>query len=257
MKIQYCSDLHLEFPANENFLKENPIIPTGEILILAGDIMLFSKMNNYSEFFDYLSKNFKAVYWLPGNHEYYHSDMKYRIGPFREEIRHNIFVLNDTVEIIDGVRFIFSTLWSYMGKKVEDEIWRSLNDFRLILIDRKKFDTDIYNTLHREAIRFHSESLKQKHDGKTVIVTHHVPTLLNYPEQYLGDMLNNAFATELKSLIEEFQPDYWIYAHHHANIPAFNIGKTTMLTNQMGYVYAKEHLKFNQTAIFLVETQKK
>jgi len=58
-------------------------------------------------------------------------------------------------------------------------------------------------------------------------------------------------------LIEEFQSDYWIYAHHHANIPAFNIGKTTMLTNQMGYVYAKEHLKFNQTAIFLVETQKK
>ena len=183
--------------------------------------------------------------------------MKYRIGPFREEIRHNIFLLNDTVEIIDGVRFIFSTLWSYIGKKVEDEIWRSLNDFRLILIDRKKFDTDIYNTLHREAIRFLSESFKQKHDGKTVIVTHHVPTLLNYPEQYLGDMLNNAFATELKSLIEEFQPDYWIYAHHHANIPAFNIGKTTMLTNQMGYVYAKEHLKFNQAAIFLVETQKK
>jgi len=37
MKIQYCSDLHLEFWDNEFFLKHNPLIPCGEILLLAGD----------------------------------------------------------------------------------------------------------------------------------------------------------------------------------------------------------------------------
>jgi len=36
MKIQYCSDLHLEFPTNAIFLKNHPIEPAGEILILAG-----------------------------------------------------------------------------------------------------------------------------------------------------------------------------------------------------------------------------
>ena len=73
--------------------------------------------------------------------------------------------------------------------------------------------------------------------------------MMNYPPQYLGDALNMAFASELRPLIEETQPDYWIYGHHHVHIPAYKIGKTTMLTNQLGYVSANEFLDFNARAI--------
>jgi len=44
MKVQYCSDLHLEFWENRIFLKKNPIVPAEHILIMAGDVMLFSEM---------------------------------------------------------------------------------------------------------------------------------------------------------------------------------------------------------------------
>lgn len=38
MRIQYASDIHLEFADNWRYLKDNPLQVTGDILILAGDI---------------------------------------------------------------------------------------------------------------------------------------------------------------------------------------------------------------------------
>ena len=37
MKIQYMSDLHLEFNENLHYIKANPFHQKGDILVLAGD----------------------------------------------------------------------------------------------------------------------------------------------------------------------------------------------------------------------------
>lgn len=87
MKIQFCSDLHLEFPVNKKSLKANPIKPEGEILLLAGDIIPFTEMEKEYDFFNFVSDTFEHTYWIHGNHEYYHSDMTERTEASHEKIQ--------------------------------------------------------------------------------------------------------------------------------------------------------------------------
>lgn len=92
MKIQYASDLHLEFSANSSYLKLNPLKVTGDILILAGDIGYLGD-DNYSKhpFWDWASENYQRVIIALGNHEFYkYYDIATLPKGLCGEIRHNV-----------------------------------------------------------------------------------------------------------------------------------------------------------------------
>ena len=252
MKIQYCSDLHLEFPENKELLKSNPLKAEGDILILAGDIVPFVVMKNHGDFFDYLSDNFKYTYWVPGNHEYYYYDISQKSGTIHEKIRSNVFLVNNVSVNHDDVRLIFTTLWSKINPANQWTIQRSMSDFQVIKHKKEIFTPFHYNQLHQACIRFIEQELNQNVKEKTIVVSHHVPTLLNYPEIYKADILNEAFAVELYDLIEKSDINHWIFGHHHQNLADFTIGKTKLLTNQLGYVEYNEHQLFKQNATIQV-----
>jgi predicted phosphohydrolase len=253
MKIQYCSDLHLEFPANKKYLKANPIKPEGEILLLAGDIIPFNELERENDFFNFLSDSFGHTYWIPGNHEYYRSDITERTGSFHEKIRSNVSLLNNTVIEHNGVRLLFSTLWSKINQTFEFVIKKSMADFHLIKNNGKKISGDDYDQLHEDCRAFLTKELSTVTNLKTMVVTHHLPTFLNYPEKYRDSELNTAFATELFDLIEPSNVDYWIFGHSHEVVPEFKIGKTTLTTNQLGYVEYGEHGHFvNNRSIAII-----
>ena len=203
---------------------------------MAGDIVPFSEMDKRRDFFNYISDNFKLTYWLPGNHEYYYCDAAERSGSFNEKIRDNIFLVNNISIRHGDVKLIFSTLWSKISPANEWQIARSISDFQVIKFNGRFFSTANFNQFHSDSLNFIERELSQNFTGKTVVVTHHVPTFLNFPSQYKGSILNEAFVVELFPLIESSNINYWIYGHHHSNTPDFNIGNTVLLTNQMGYV---------------------
>ena len=244
MKIQYCSDLHLEFPENKKFLVENPIKPEGDILVLAGDIVPFRLIDKHNDFWDYVSSNFRYTYWVPGNHEYYYSEIGERSGKFVEKIRDNVLLVSNTSFEHDGMRLIFTTLWTALSSANKFAIQQQLSDFRVIKNNGRVFAPDDYNKMHNTCLHYLKQELLENNCEKTIVVTHHVPTLLNYPEEYKGSFLNSAFAVELYDLIMDSDIDYWIYGHHHKNSSDFMIGKTRLLTCQLGYVELNEHIGF-------------
>jgi predicted phosphohydrolase len=252
MKIQYCSDLHLEFPANKRYFKANPIKPEGEILLLAGDVIPFIEIQKETEFFNLLSDSFEYTFWIPGNHEYYGSDITERTGTFHEKVRSNVSLLNNSVIEHKGVRLLFSSLWSRINPAMEFVIQKSMADFRLIMNNGKKITVDDYNQLHEDCRAFLVKELSNPGNQKAIVVTHHLPTFFNYPERYRHSELNTAFATELFELIEPSNVGYWIFGHTHEVVPDFRIGKTTLTTNQLGYVEYEEHLNFRQNKAILM-----
>lgn len=252
MKIQYCSDLHLEFSDNRKWVEQNPIMPKGDVLILAGDIVLFSEMHKHQDFFDYVSEHFEYTFWIPGNHEYYHSDISQRSGAFEEKIRANVTLLNNTVKTINGLRLVFSTLWSHISVANQLMIEQSLSDFRVIRNKEQWLTVEDYNQLHQESRKFLEEVMLEKTTNPTVVISHHPPTFFNYPEKYANSKINEAFGTEMFSFIENSEIDYWIYGHHHCNVADFTIGTTKLITNQLGYVKYSENERFRKEALFIL-----
>lgn len=249
MKIQYASDLHLEFAKNWDFVKENPLIPAGDILLLAGDIMPFISIDLRSDFIDYLSDHFQTTYYVPGNHEYYLYDFSDKFGSFCKPIRENVFIVNNCSVIEAHTKFIFSTLWTHIDPSTQWIIQNQLNDFKVISYNGQPMTPQRYNQLHEASKAFLKNEIQQKDTAKTLVVSHHVPTLFNYDERYKNGVLNQAFAVELFDLIEPSGVDYWLYGHHHSNVDDFVIGRTTLITNQLGYVHHNEHLGFRRDAI--------
>lgn len=252
MKIQYTSDLHLEFPENTWFLVNNPIIPKAEILLLAGDIIPFAHQDKADWFFDYLSEHFEQTYWIAGNHEYYNFlDINLLTGKFNKSIRQNVHLVNNITLKHEDIHLIFSTLWT----KIQDEnihhIKYRMNDYRLIRDNGEILHPKKTNQLFDENLTFITSELTRLRDEKTVVVTHHVPTRKNYPEQFRGDVLMDGFAVELSEMIEELKPNVWIYGHSHHSKTKFQIGETVLLNNALGYV-SSEKTKYQSGLIIRV-----
>lgn len=244
MKVQYASDLHIEFYSNKMLLQSFPLKFVGDVLVLAGDIVPFALLDKHLDFFRMLSDHFENTYWIPGNHEYYRYDLANKSGAFHEKVMNNVHLLNNKMVSVEGVEFIFSTLWTNIKEINAYDIQSRMNDFHVISDGEEVLSVKRYNALHNESVDFIREALKTTEGRKRIVVSHHVPTFMNYPERFKGDVLNDAFAVELFDLIEEYQPDYWIYGHTHSNVADFNIGKTRLLTNQFGYSQYNEHLDF-------------
>lgn len=244
MKIQYMSDLHLEFADNINFIRESDIPVTGDVLVLAGDSFLLNNTTTpKNKFWDWTSDHYRQVLMIPGNHEYYgNHDVMTRGLQWKWMIRENVGMYQNQVVRIDDTDFILSTMWSLVPPTDSYHVRQGLNDFHQTLYDGHRMTVEEYNQMHLFSLDFIKKSVMGSSAKHIVVVTHHLPTLKVVAAQHQGSILNSAFATELGNFIADSRIDYWIYGHSHTNIDT-TVGNTHIVCNQLGYVFNYEYLQ--------------
>lgn len=253
MKIQYASDLHLEFADNSRYLKENPFLPVGDILILAGDVGYLND-DNYSKhpFWDWVSENFKQTYVVIGNHELYKfTDLAKIPQGLVCSIRDNINVYNNAVINLEGVDIILSTLWAKIPLEDAYITERGVSDFHRIVYNDKLLTWNMFNEEHEKCFNFIKQNVERSTAKNIIVATHHVPSFQLASSDFAGSRINGAFTVELQDYIKTSPITYWIYGHSHRNIDK-QIGNTQCVSNQLGYVFHNEHLSFDPEKVIEV-----
>lgn len=235
MKIITFSDLHLEFGID---LKP-PRNSSADVMVLAGDIITFRDYGPLSRF---LKDWQKPVIFVAGNHEFYtHTNMHAETDKFQAWISNthpNVHFLRDNSITIKKTHFFGGTMWTdFLGgsEKAMREAMAHMNDFRLIKMGDGISLTPHYTTkLHSQFVEKLLEWFQQPLSGKRIVVTHHAP-VINPITKYRGSPLTPAFnSTDMIEIIDQYQPDLWIYGHTHEGDDHFR-GKTRIISNQRGY----------------------
>jgi len=245
MKIQFASDLHLEFSENYSYLKRNPLKPVGDILVLAGDIGYLND-DNYSNhpFWNWASDNFSQVIVAVGNHELYkYYDLAKIPQGLAYSMRNNVNCFYNAVVQIDNIDIIVSTLWAKIRLEDAWQTERGVTDFHRILYNGEILTWDKFNREHDKCFSFIQDKVENSKAERIIVVTHHVPSFQLASPDFTGSRINGAFTVELEKYIETSPIEYWIYGHSHRNIDKI-IGKTKCITNQLGYVSHNEHHTF-------------
>ena len=245
MRVQYASDLHLEFADNWRFLREQPLKVSGEILILAGDIGYLGDQNYHNHpFWDWASDNYQQVLAVPGNHEFYkYYDLSTMNNGDEGKIRENIHFYYNKVVRIDDVDFILSTLWANIRKEHAPYTQQCVTDFHRIMYGDRILTYSDFNLEHDRCFQFIKKAVEESTAKHKIVVTHHVPSFLLCAPEFEGSELNGAFTVEHEDFIKDSGIDYWIYGHSHRNIDKV-IGSTPCVCNQLGYVFTNEHKTF-------------
>jgi len=231
--FQIASDLHIEYKNDDVPEPLDFITPSSEILILAGDIGSFYKINQLEEFLKKLCLHFKLVLYIPGNHEYYTfneykplhmSTLLSYIYEIENSIQ-NLYILNESSIIIDDICITGCTLWSKPDIKIPRYIVRIHG-----------INNEIYERKHIKDVNYIKKMINysKSNNLKLLVVTHYCPTYKVLDNFKKKDKLSSLYVTELDELLTSDQVHTWICGHIHQNFDFITEGGTRVVGNQKG-----------------------
>lgn len=228
MRAYIVSDQHFEFRRDRRLREEYfRCVPAGgaDLAIIAGDFDVIGAQT--AGLFRRLCDEVPALFYLPGNHDYYGSNPA-RTDALLAEIEAsvpNLTVLRTgEVHSFQGRRILGDTMWfpETVG------VWTG-----------KPFISDPYEitgyfpwVFERNAA-FRAFLEKELREGD-IVVTHHLPSDASSPPQYRRSRLQPYFVCDMEALIRERKPAVWIHGHTHGRVE-YDLGETRVICNPAGY----------------------
>ena len=235
LNIKILSDLHFEHHKDDGrgFIKS--LSSDGvDVLVLAGDITSQALMKSTLKLF---CDKFKYVVFVLGNHEYYGSNRNDVVATawLAHQDNKNLHWLDNTTCVIEGQRFVGTTLW--FRQSISTTLYRdSINDF----FEIEGFDSWVYE-LNHTSLKFLEEEMREG----DVAITHHLPSNKSVGLKYERSSINCFFVCDIENIIAEKGPALFIHGHGHSSSEYF-IGDTQVVSNPFGYngenKEFKEHL---------------
>jgi len=240
MKIQLLSDLHLE--ADPHFQAEPA--PGADVLVLAGDIGSYQQGGKLTEE-DFGLQRFSPlpqyagwpcpVLFVPGNHEYDMQDFDEAHARLRAACdRLGLIWLERESAVLDGVRFVGTTLWTdYDAIALQDRKVQAGDLGALLRLREKAFraanfylrktggtrggEPFLAEPMRAQALQCQQwlqAALSEPFDGPTVAVTHFAPSLRSADPRYGLVPGTAGFCNALDELFAHAQ--LWLHGHLHA-----------------------------------------
>lgn len=266
MRFRVISDIHNEFYAERECHYDLPVLQGEEdmCLLMAGDIGLLHSPRTYEAFVQEMCSRHKLVFWIEGNHEFYHGNIsKHSVGNVIAQMKiqnkwNNIYTREMPIED-EKIAVVGCTLWTDFDNGnplVMLEANSRMNDHRIIRKgdEYSKFYTENARSLHHVQKKklFKDIEHYKNLDYKVIVVTHHHPSFKGVSPEYHGDLLNGAYCTDLYEDIKRTEPDYWVCGHIHRR-QDYMVRNTVVTCNPLGYEYYDEKTGFDPTFTFNVK----
>ncbi|MCW8328720.1 metallophosphoesterase [Photobacterium sp. SDRW27] len=255
MRVQYQSDLHLEFmpePADYSIPQTD-----ADVIVLAGDIGVRCDVRYIDWVLSQTRNKFTIV--VAGNHEPYQSTWQKCIRSWRNATRgtHVHFLECESIEAF-GARFLGATLFTdydLFGSHDESMICAAagLNDHRQVCVEPtfRAFTPSDALEKHIAAIDFLEAELGKPYIGKTVVVTHHAPSPRCLAQSFRDHYLAPAYASDLEHIMVKHEITAWFHGHLHYSVD-FQVHHTRVLCNPRGYWPHQLNADFEPSKIVVI-----
>lgn len=226
MKINYFSDIHVEFGSQE-LAKRLASVKESDIIICAGDLNALDGIAQYLHRIDDVTNC--PFLFVPGNHDYYGSSKTAIDQALADHQYKNVRVLNRGTFQYRDVLFIGATGW---WKKVSSAARAVMNDFVMISDIGMAENGENWGMQDKA---FFQQTLQQANSGKVVCISHHAPSYQYLPDTPVLRRYSESYANHWDEMIMTYQPDAWIHGHIHDASNDYMLGETRILSNPYGY----------------------